>query len=107
MTEQIIETEQKCQNKDECIRTFILNLEEKVEEIFEGEELPAPQWRAFYRLIMMLNYYPDEQPKHVTEFEANCIKRLHEAHPSYSIEDLAWIFIRSKSTIHAVLNGKT
>jgi hypothetical protein len=90
-------------NTEELMREII----SRIDKVFEGEKFTAKEWKPFYRVDMMLRYLPDPQPKHVGKDEAKAIRQLHEDHPSYSIEDLAWIFMRSKSTVHAVLNEKT
>lgn len=59
----------------------------KVSEIFEGEKFTAKEWKPFYRLDMLLHYFPDEQTKQVSRDETEAIRQLHEDHPTYSIED--------------------
>ena len=73
-------------------------------ELLEDVKLTAKEWKPLFRIEYNFMHYPKPQPKQVPEYEATSIRELHKAYPSYSIEDLAWIFMRSKSTIHAVLN---
>ena len=77
-------------------------LRQKSDEISEGVSLKKSEWKMFYRLNNILYYYPDPQPKQVCPDEAQEIISLKEQH-KYSIGDLAFIFQRSKSTIHQVL----
>ena len=85
-----------------CIDELMLGLIQKSNEISKGVSLPKKEWMMFYRLQTILNYYPDPQPKQVCKEEAVAINELKTRH-GYSIGELAFIFMRSKATIHAVL----
>ncbi len=80
----------------------MIDLLEKSAEITEGVALTPKEWLAFYRLRTVFHYFPDPQPRHVGEEEAEEIKSLQKQH-NYSVGDLAFIFLRSKSTIDQVL----
>lgn len=85
-----------------AIEKTMSDLLQKSVDITEGVRLPAKEWRAFYRLQMVLYYFPQEQPFHVSDQEAEAILDLRQVH-KYSITDLAFIFQRSKQTIFEVL----
>jgi hypothetical protein len=91
--------QQQCKK---CIEKLMLGLIKKSNEIANGVSLPKAQWTIFYRLQMMLHYYPNQQPQKVCNDEVLAIKDLKQQH-GYSIGELAFIFQRSKSTIHSVL----
>jgi hypothetical protein len=91
--------QQKC---EKCIDELMLGLIKKSNEISKGVSLPKAQWVIFYRLQMMLHYYPNPQPQKVCDDEALAIESLKQQH-DYSIGELAFIFQLSKSTIHSVL----
>ena len=78
------------------------NLLEKSGELADGVQLSSREWKMFYRFQMILYYYPKPQSQHLSEDEKTAIKSLREHH-KYSIDDLAFIFMRSKSTIHECL----
>jgi predicted DNA-binding protein (MmcQ/YjbR family) len=52
-------TQQQC---EKCIDKLMLGLIKKSNEISRGMHLPKAQWITFYRLQMMLHYYPNPQP---------------------------------------------
>ena len=87
---------------EKCKNALMKGLYDKSNEISEGVSLPKAQWSMFYRLQTILCYYPDPQPKQVCKAEAETINILKNHH-GYSIGELAFIFMRSKATIHAVL----
>ena len=60
---------------------------------------PAAQL-AYQRCIVRLMQYPQKEEK-VPEWERDYIRSLAKA---YSVGDLAYIFGRSKSTIHTVVS---
>ena len=91
--------QQQC---EKCIEELMLGLVKKSNEISNGASLTKKEWMMFYRLQTILNYYPDPQPKQVCKEEAEAINEL-KTHHGYSIRELAFIFMRSKATIHAVL----
>jgi hypothetical protein len=95
----------KQQQCEKCIDKLMLGLVKKSNEISKGVSLPKKEWMMFYRLQTILNYYPNPQPQQVCNGEAEVINELKEQH-GYSIGELAFIFQRSKSTIHAVLKQK-
>jgi hypothetical protein len=84
---------------------LMCKLREYINEISRGVKLTAPEWRMFYRAYFVLFYFPDKQPRHVCTEESEWIKQLKHDHPSYTVEDLAFIFMRSKETIHRILNN--
>ena len=94
--------ETKQQQREKCIDKLMLGLVKKSNEISKGVSLPKKEWMMFYRLQTILNYYPDPQPKQVCKEESEAINEL-KTHHGYSIGELAFIFMRSKATIHAVL----
>jgi len=100
----VIETTKESQCK-KCVEELLSGLVAKSNEITEGVSLSKKEWMMFYRLQMILHYYPSPQPERVGDDEALTINDLKEQH-GYSIGELAFIFQRSKSTIHGVLNGK-
>jgi hypothetical protein len=97
----VIETTKESQCK-KCVEELLSGLVAKSNEISEGVALTKAEWKMFFRLQMILHYYPDPQPERVGKDEASEISVLKEHH-DYSIGELAFIFQRSKSTIHAVL----
>jgi hypothetical protein len=67
--------------------------------------LTSKEWKMFYRLHMILHYFPNPQPNQIGKDEAIEILAKQKAH-GYSVGDLAFIFMRSKSTIHEFLKEK-
>lgn len=67
--------------------------------------LTSKEWKMFYRLQMILHYFPNPQPNQIGKSEAIEILAKQKAN-GYSVGDLAFIFIRSKSTIHEFLKEK-
>lgn len=90
------------QKKQECKEELMKGIVAKSNEIMDGVLLTKAEWKMFYRLQIILCYYPDPQPQQVCNDEAEAITDLKEQH-KYSIGELAFIFQRSKSTINAVL----
>jgi hypothetical protein len=103
MTKQPLETKKESPlSPKQAIEKTMLDLLEKSDEVSNGVRLPAKEWKMFYRLQMVLAYFPKEQPFHITNQEAEAILDLRTRH-NFSIADLAFIFQRSKQTIFEVL----
>jgi hypothetical protein len=103
MTEQSLKPKKESPlSPKQAIEKTMLDLLKKSHEITEGVRLPDKEWKMFYRLQMVLCYFPKEQPFHITDDEADEIVTLQKAH-KFSIENLAFIFQRSKQTIFEVL----
>ena len=104
-------TEQKpieCDKIIQCKRKFMKELMlGRFWKLLEDVKLTPTEWKPIFRLDMNFLHYPNPQPKHVPDYEAKAIRDLHKDYPPYSMGDLAWIFLRSKSTIHDVLNRKS
>jgi hypothetical protein len=75
---------------------------ERIDESLKDAKVPPNEWKLFYRIKRILVRFPRKQPQHVDDDEAEAIKGLREHH-NYSISDLAFIFDKSKVTIHAIL----
>jgi hypothetical protein len=103
MTEQPLETKKESPlSPKQAIEKTMLDLLKKSDEVSNGVRLPAKEWKMFYRLQMVLAYFPKEQPFHITDQEAEAILDLRTRH-NYSIADLAFIFQRSTQTIFKIL----
>jgi len=96
----------QCAHKEECfnmIMDFTLDqMRERIVRSLETVKGTPVEWKIFYRIQQILVRFPKPQPQHVDEEEAEAILDLWKAH-RYSISDLAFIFDRSKATIHQVL----
>jgi len=96
-----------CENGDACIphigKKIKLEMARLIDEGLKDVKLPANEWKIYYRIEQIILGFPCNQPQHVNEEEANAIKELKKHH-NYSVSDLAFIFNRSKSTIHEVLS---
>lgn len=92
-----------CTQKDKCMDAFLEGLFKRINEVNKDVELTPEGWKMYYRLHFLLETYPNPQTQHVTGHERDFIKGIKEHH-KYSMSDLAFIFRRSKSTIHEVLN---
>jgi len=96
----------KCAHKEDCfdkITEFTTGqIAERFVESLKDVMAPAAEWKIYYRIEVILLRFPCKQPQHVNEAEAERILELRKAH-KYSVSDLAFIFDRSKATIHAVL----
>jgi hypothetical protein len=77
-------------------------LRERIVRSLETVKGTPDNWKIYYRVQQILGRFPKPQPQHVDEEEAEEIINLWKAH-HYSISDLAFIFDRSKATIHQVL----
>ncbi len=93
---------QSCKQKDKCMDAFMEGLLKRINEVNKDVELTPEGWKMYYRLRFLLETYPKSQTQHVTDYERDFIKGIRERH-KYSISDLAFIFRRSKSTIHEAL----
>ena len=92
----------KCRKEKACFEALRKKLLEKSLELSEGIFLTSSQWKMFYRLQMSLPYFPNPQPRHITDQEAEAILGIKGVH-NYSIADLAFIFQRSKASIFECL----
>ena len=110
-TENIEQATQKtveCDKITLCKRKFMKELMlGRFWKLLDDVKLTPAEWKPIFRLNFNFLHYPNPQPKHVPDYEADSIRDLHRDNPVYSIGDLAWIFMRSKSTIHDVLNRKS
>lgn len=88
---------------DKIVEFTTLKICESYVESLKDVKASADEWKVYYRVQQILVRFPKPQPQHVDEQEAEAIKDLREHH-KYSISDLAFIFDRSKATIHDVLN---
>ena len=99
----------ECPHKEEFfekIMDFTLNqLDERILRSLETVKGTPNEWKIYYRVQQILVRFPKPQPQHVDEEEAEEITGMSEQH-HYSVSDLAFIFDRSKATIHEVLNRK-
>ncbi len=98
-----------CPNNKICVNSItdvvVLGLFSKIEANIRDIALPPNEWKIYYRIEVILLRYPRDQPQHVEEEEAERIAILRRRH-KYSVGDLAFIFNRSKSTIHEVLKAR-
>jgi len=96
-----------CKNSDACFvyveKKIKKQMRKQIDESLKDVKLPADEWKILYRIERIIVRFPSKQPQHINEEEANAIKGLKNHH-NYSFSDVAWIFNRSKSTIHEVLN---
>ena len=103
ISQKSLETKQESPlSPKQAIEKIMCDLLKKSDEVSNGVRLPAKEWKMFYRLQMVLAYFPKEQSFHITDQEAEAILDLRTRH-NYSITDLAFIFQRSKQTIFEVL----
>lgn len=91
----------ECERKAACIEALMSDLINKSFKLTENVTLTPKEWLMYYRVTEMLHYFPD--PNHNTYAKKKPKKsKLREAH-GYSVGDLAFIFMRSKATIHEIL----
>jgi hypothetical protein len=91
-----------CRQEKACFEAFRVKLLEKSLEISEGLRLTNKEWIMFYRLENVLRFFPNPQPCHIEDLEAEAILGIQKTH-KFSIGVLAFIFQRSKSAIFELL----
>jgi hypothetical protein len=92
----------KCCKEKACYESLRTKLLEKTFEISENVVLTNREWLMYYRLENVLRYFPYQQPLHIDGLEAEAILGIKKTH-DYSVGDIAFIFQRSKATIHEFL----
>lgn len=92
-----------CKHRNRCASEVVCDILRQFDGLFKGVELTRDEWLAYFRVLEFLVYsYPNGQTEHVDKFEAEDIKDWQKK--GYSVGDIAFIFRRSKSTIHDVIN---
>jgi hypothetical protein len=65
--------ESECQKINVSVKVLRNLLIEVSNDVSNGLTLTNKEWRLFYRLQNALSYFPDPQPSHITDDEAESI----------------------------------